>query len=118
MDRVSQHVLSGYLPPQWNNSTGESVAARGDLTLIWLSCVSDGQIVLRQLFDFSDYGCICFQNGPIWLQLPTDVFLRATFLLVARDASLWFLRDLTPIGQQGCVPVANVLFWCPDGVGV
>lgn len=47
-----------------------------------------------------------------------DVFLRVTFLLVVRDASLWFLRDLTPIGQQGCVPVANVLFWCPDGVGV
>lgn len=48
MDRVSQHVLSGYLPPQWNNSTGESVTARGDL--IWFSCVRDGgrQTVLRR----------------------------------------------------------------------
>lgn len=99
--------------PRWNNKSGEVAAARRDLTLISFSRARDhaSQIVVRR--NSSLIGCIRFQNAPVLPHLPAEVLLRATSLPVVRDALQWFLRDLTPIGQQGCVPAANVLFLWP-----
>lgn len=110
---VSQHVSSGYSPPQWNNSREEAVEPRGAvMPLISVSRAGDygRQIALSRL------SSLIFR---LWLHpfSKRSRLLQGSwaqpFLLVVSDASVWFLRDLTPIGQQGCLSVASELFCWP-----
>lgn len=91
--------------------------ARADPTLISFSRVRDHgrQIALSHLGSLIfRFWLHPFLKRSCLLQQAAEAFLNRTIFFgggaVVRDASLWFLRDLTPIGQQGCLLVARVLF--------